>query len=929
MSNKLRVKERLSCILAGMLAVAAATEGSLAATLSDPSVDAYNMRVGTETFAGMYKFTTNTLLVETAEAMTNMGSDVIKFYLGTNTSGQSGITLPSNVNNLITLARDEPSYHRVLDMGFRHFILWAYPFANPDEWWGSGYNATQGAKDYNEMYALTRYLLTNYNNSGKTFYLGHWEGDGYLSVSNWSTNPAPATIQGMIGWLNNRQQAVDDAKRATAYTNVSVFNYTECNRVRDAMLNNSNNNQRVINYVLPYVTNIDYLSYSSYDAQNLSASDLYTTLNYMQAHLPTNKASVVPGERMWIGEFGWGSQSTAAQEPLIRSYIQRLMGWNYNGQCLPYILYWEMYSNYNPGGGTNYCLIDYHANKVPAWYLDHYFYNCARLLVAQFLQANGRLPTDTEFTSLVSPMLNAPLQAPIPLTVANLSSALVSTNSASVSGTLVQGVYGDQQASVWVFWGLQDGGTVRGAWDQSLNLGFNTNFSLATFTGTLANLLPNTNYFFRFYATNSSGEAWAPVTSQLSTLMLNPHAYNARLNIQFAGYNRGEALGNFPVLVTLSTNLPGFSYRQFASPTGGDLRFTDGSGLSLIPSEVDEWNTNGTSTVWVDVPTLSGPTNSIWAYWGNPIDATPLAWSTNGAVWSNCDFVYHLKETGFPYMDSAQQYPALSGNAPASNPGIIGHGASFNGTSSYLNSGVVNVGTAFTLSAWVNLDPSSTNIQGIIANKATGWNSDGFGLFINTYNTSDHRVLVETGDGTGGTAAQSIANAVTPGRWHRIAASLDEVGGTSRIYVDGTDVTQSSPIATDFANQATVNLGRFTNSVYYFKGAMDEVRIESGIKSSNWVWASYMTASANPGFQSYAAVAQQQPPLSFSSAGNGGLTLSWPGSGVGFALCTSTNLSLRGGWTLTTNEPVWSNSQWQISLPADGSNARFFRLAAQ
>jgi hypothetical protein len=286
-------------------------------------------------------------LVETAQAITNLGSDTIKLYLGSNTSGQEGVTLPSNVTNLLTLVRDEPNYHQVFDMPFRHIVAWAYPLENSDEWWGSGYNATQGAKDYQEMYGLTHYLLTNYNNSGKTFYLGHWEGDGYLQVNgNWTTtNPSPQTIQGMIGWLNNRQKAVDDAKHAVSYTNVNVFNYAECNRVRDAMLNNSNNNQRVINYVVPYVTNLDYLSYSSYDSQNLSASDLYSTLNYMQSMLPTNKASSVPGERIWIGEYGWGNYSTAAQEPMNRAYIQRLLGWNYNGQCLPFILFWEMYSN--------------------------------------------------------------------------------------------------------------------------------------------------------------------------------------------------------------------------------------------------------------------------------------------------------------------------------------------------------------------------------------------------------------------------------------------------------------------------------------------------------------------------------------------------------------------------------------------------------
>src|SRR5580700_960075 len=129
----MRIRFQQICLLALL------TAGTLsAATLSNTNVDAYNVRVGTETFAGLYTFTTNTLLVETAEAITNMGSDVIKFYMGSDTSFQSGVTLPSNVTNLITLARNDPSYEQVLNMPFRHFIMWAYPFGTADEWWGSG-----------------------------------------------------------------------------------------------------------------------------------------------------------------------------------------------------------------------------------------------------------------------------------------------------------------------------------------------------------------------------------------------------------------------------------------------------------------------------------------------------------------------------------------------------------------------------------------------------------------------------------------------------------------------------------------------------------------------------------------------------------------------------------------------------------------------
>src|ERR1039458_7205178 len=61
--------------LLSLLVGLVAAHRSSAAPLSDPAVDSYNVRVGTETFSGLYKFTSNTLLVETAQAITNLGSD--------------------------------------------------------------------------------------------------------------------------------------------------------------------------------------------------------------------------------------------------------------------------------------------------------------------------------------------------------------------------------------------------------------------------------------------------------------------------------------------------------------------------------------------------------------------------------------------------------------------------------------------------------------------------------------------------------------------------------------------------------------------------------------------------------------------------------------------------------------------------------------
>lgn len=575
--------------LFGLLIGAGCVLRASAATLSDPQVDRFNVRVGTQTFAGLYQFTTNTLLIETAQAIQALGSDTIKMYLASDFPRQYRITLGPNITNLLTLARDEPSCRAVFKMPFRNYIAWIYPFSG---WWPfDGYSSTEAANEYRETYDLAKYFLTNFNNSGKTFYLGHWEGDGYLCPNgNWATNPTPTMLQGFIASLNTRQKAIDDAKRNTAFTNVNVFCYAEANRVRDAMANQPGTDLRMINSVIPYVTNLDFVSYSSYDAQDLSTSDLYATLDYMESMLPTNKVSVLPGERIWIGEYGWGYLTPQQQEPKTRAYLQRLL--NYGRQSLPFILFWEIYNN-EPG--NNFCLVDSNNVTVASWYLHQRFINNARLLTARFKETNGRLPSNSEFVSLVSPMLNQPLPAPVRLGVTNLGATLLSASLAKASGTIAQGVYGDDCASVSIFWGRQDAGTNRAGWEHTEWLGLNTNFNPRIYSALLTNLGSNTNYYFRFYATNSSGESWAPASGSVATATLNPAEYRYRLAVKFSGYTNGEPLVNFPVLVNLSPALAGFSYQQFASPAGGDLRFTDAGGLLPIPFEIDEWNPGSAS----------------------------------------------------------------------------------------------------------------------------------------------------------------------------------------------------------------------------------------------------------------------------------------------------------------------------------------------
>jgi hypothetical protein len=60
------------------------------------------------------------------------------------------------------------------------------------------------------------------------------------------------------------------------------------------------------------------------------------------------------------------------------------------------------------------------------------------------------------------------------LTVANLGTKLITPSNTVVRGSLAQGVYGDNEATLWLYWGLHDGGTNPLSWANSQWIALNT-----------------------------------------------------------------------------------------------------------------------------------------------------------------------------------------------------------------------------------------------------------------------------------------------------------------------------------------------------------------------------------------------------------------------------------------------------------------------
>jgi hypothetical protein len=188
-----------------------------AVNLSPASVsdaEAFNYILGTQSIGATYQFTDQTLMVETAQAILDLGSNVLKITMGRDYRrmvlkpsktaypetmqyvlnqgsdaraalrikfpGASVVPPPEDpaIQSLADLARLEPSYRKVFAMPFAYYVIWTYSFT--PRWWNKGFPAEEQEKEYHEFYDLTAHLLQAYNGTGKTFFLGHWEGDWHL-----------------------------------------------------------------------------------------------------------------------------------------------------------------------------------------------------------------------------------------------------------------------------------------------------------------------------------------------------------------------------------------------------------------------------------------------------------------------------------------------------------------------------------------------------------------------------------------------------------------------------------------------------------------------------------------------------------------------------------------------------------------------------
>ncbi len=311
-------------------------------------------------------------------------------------------------------------------------------------------------------------------------------------------------------------------------------------------------------------------------------------------------------------------------------------------------------------------------------------------------------------------------------------------------------------------------------------------------------------------------------------------SWSYMMGSRFAGYNPpggATSLTNFPALLILSTNLPGFRYSDF-NGTHADLRFTDSTATNELNYQIEKWDTNGSSYVWVQVPRLVNTNSYVWAFWGKNGQTIP-AYTTNGATWSEGYLgVWHMSETNALDSTSYRYNSTAYGNT---NTTGLADGAQGFGSGAWLQMTAASSSNAVTLEAWVKHTTVPVTIQRYIslASQAAVIRHNGIGqLHFYMFTDPSDTYCPLTVDG-----------AISPGLWYHVAGTWD--GVTQRLYKDGLNLTNATPAGT----MRSFNNGTFSQSpTETMGGLMDEIRISAMARSSNWLWASWLTMASNNTF---------------------------------------------------------------------------------
>ena len=296
-------------------------------------------------------------------------------------------------------------------------------------------------------------------------------------------------------------------------------------------------------------------------------------------------------------------------------------------------------------------------------------------------------------------------------------------------------------------------------------------------------------------------------------------------------------LKNFPVLVQ------GYE-PTISQEDGGDILFTDSTGVTKIPYELEYYD-SGSFRAWVTLPVLSNSSDTVfYMYYHNP-SCSPQWDPTN--VWdSNYVLVQHLEES--PDNDTSEHFDStvygntgtpknFNGTAESTTDGAgkIDGADVFDGYDDFINCGhnpSLNITSEFTIEVWVRV--SNLCGKSNIISKELQYN-----LSLNPVSEDDYRVLLSYGDPSSSYSYAESGTKIEENRWYYIVGTLNNTNNLD-VYVNGVKATASSYYnSPPKSNIFDVTIGGFNGTSYFLNGIIDEIRISNVARNTSWINTSF------------------------------------------------------------------------------------------
>jgi len=296
---------------------------------------------------------------------------------------------------------------------------------------------------------------------------------------------------------------------------------------------------------------------------------------------------------------------------------------------------------------------------------------------------------------------------------------------------------------------------------------------------------------YKWQRSDNGGATWADVTSSMD-------------GITYSGFSGNSGSSTTLTLSVADPKLHGYQYRVLLIGTTTSFNIPTNASILTI---ADIYGTCSTGTVPITEVTFSTAKTGLTTL-------ANQAFSSNSAQLSDGNLATGMVVQNTDTYSSASSSLTLDGtNGYITVPAFA----------SYDFSGSTN----FTLEAWVKINSGASSINTIVGKKIPTLNTAGYAFYVNSFSTSDRKLILETAGGV------AVSTSTVPNdTWTHVAVSVSN--GSTTFYINGVAAGGGGAVSPSANSGVTMNIGRFGNNLNFpFIGSLSDIRIWNTARTAN------------------------------------------------------------------------------------------------